>query len=62
VGEVDLATNKLRLLIPSKEFLNKLPDDQEERIRKQYSKGMGDWRPLMDLCERMEKAQHHNDR
>ena len=36
VGEFDLTTKKLRLLVPSKEFLNKLPKEGEERIHKQY--------------------------
>ena len=36
VGEFDFYTNRLRLLIPSREFLNRLPKDDEERIRKQY--------------------------
>lgn len=36
VGEFDIATNKLRLLIPSAAFLNKLPKEDEQRIRKQY--------------------------
>ena len=36
VGEFDLTTKKFRFLIPSKEFLNKLPKEDEERIRKQY--------------------------
>lgn len=36
VGEFDLATKKLRLLIPSDAFLNKLPKKEEEQIRKQY--------------------------
>lgn len=35
VGEFDLTTNKFRFLIPSKEFLNKLPKEDEERMRKQ---------------------------
>ena len=35
VGEFDLTTKKCRFLIPSKEFLNKLPKEDEERIRKQ---------------------------
>jgi hypothetical protein len=56
VGEIDLDTNTLRLLVPSNDFINRLPADQDERIRKQYAKGMGDWRPPADLCERMEKA------
>jgi hypothetical protein len=34
VGEFDLSTKKLRLLVPSEAFLNKLPKEQEERIRK----------------------------
>lgn len=37
VGEFDLEKNKFRYLIPSKEFLNKLPAEDEARIRKQYS-------------------------
>lgn len=36
VGEFDLTTNKFRFLIPSNKFLNKLPKEDEERIRKQY--------------------------
>ena len=36
VGEFDLVTRKLRLLIPAKVFLNKLPKEDEERIRQQY--------------------------
>jgi hypothetical protein len=36
VGEFDLTTKRLRLLVPSKEFLNKLSKDDENRIRKQY--------------------------
>ena len=36
VGEFDLITKKLRLLIPSKQFLNKLPKKDEDRIHKQY--------------------------
>lgn len=39
VGEVDLATNKLRLLVPSNKFLNKLPEDFERRIRAQAPEG-----------------------
>lgn len=35
VGEFDVATKKLRLLIPSDAFLNKLPKEDEQRIRKQ---------------------------
>jgi hypothetical protein len=36
VGEFDVATKTLRLLIPSGAFLNKLPKEDEQRIRKQY--------------------------
>ena len=36
VGELDLTTKKLRLLIPSNQFLNRLPKEDEKRIRKQY--------------------------
>jgi hypothetical protein len=35
VGEFDLLTKKLRLLIPSDEFLNKLPEEDKERNRNQ---------------------------
>ncbi|MBI3735218.1 hypothetical protein HY256_01740 [Candidatus Sumerlaeota bacterium] len=37
VGEFDIPAKKLRLLIPSDGFLNKLPQEDEQRIRKQYS-------------------------
>lgn len=53
VGEVDLATNHLRLLVPSLNFLNKLPEDDEKRLRAQYSKGMGKWHMPVDICEQM---------
>ena len=36
VGEFDVPTKKLRFLIPSEAFLNKLPKEDERRIRKQY--------------------------
>ena len=36
VGEFDLTTKKLRPLISSNQFLNKLFQEDEERIRKQY--------------------------
>jgi hypothetical protein len=36
VGEFDITTKKLRLFIPSPAFLNKLPKEDEQRIRKQY--------------------------
>jgi hypothetical protein len=35
VAEVNLTTRKVQLLVPSTAFLNKLPKDQEQRIRKQ---------------------------
>lgn len=36
VGEFDIAAGKLRFLVPSSAFLNKLPADDERRIRHQY--------------------------
>jgi hypothetical protein len=36
VGEFDLTTNQSRFLVPSAKFLNKLPKEVEERLRKQY--------------------------
>jgi hypothetical protein len=36
VGEFSLTTNKFRFLIPSAKFLNKLPKEAEDGIRKQY--------------------------
>ena len=36
VGEFDIPAKRLRLLIPSPAFLNKLPKEDEQRIRKQY--------------------------
>jgi hypothetical protein len=62
VGEVDLATNHLRLLVPSVNFLNRLPDDDERRIRAQYFNGMGDWHQPVGICEEMEKATLRNGR
>lgn len=62
VGEVDLATNRLRLLVPSTEFLNKLPDEQERRVRKQYPNGMGDSHQPVGICEEMEKEAIQNVR
>jgi hypothetical protein len=55
VGEVDLMTNKLRMLVPSKEFLNKLPADDEKRLRAQYINGMSHGGLPSDFCEQMEK-------
>lgn len=37
VGEFDISKKKLRLLVPSTRFLNKLPKGDERQIRKQYS-------------------------
>ncbi len=36
VVEINLKTRKARYLIPGKKYLNKLPPEQEERIREQY--------------------------
>jgi hypothetical protein len=36
VAEYDLATRRLRLLVPSSKFLNRLPDEQKKSIRRQY--------------------------
>jgi len=36
VAEFDLKARKLRLLIPSHQFLNQLPKEEEKRLRKQY--------------------------
>jgi hypothetical protein len=38
VGEFDIPTKKLRLLIPSAEFLNKLPKEDEQLVREQYGR------------------------
>lgn len=38
VAEVDLVTMKVRFLVPTEAFINKLPNDTSERIRKQYSR------------------------
>ena len=38
VGEFDIPTKKLRLLIPSPAFLNKLPKEDEQWLRKQYGR------------------------
>jgi hypothetical protein len=62
VGEVDLNTNQLRLLVPNKDFLNKLPADQEKTIREQTPEGTTSWKPPADLCEQLEKARLRNDR
>lgn len=37
VVEYDITKSKIRFLIPNEGFLNKLPKQQEERIRKQFS-------------------------
>jgi len=66
VGEVDLATSELRMLLPSTKFLNKLPDDQERLVRGQYSTGRGSWQsrhPPAGICEELEKKRvMRNDR
>jgi hypothetical protein len=36
VGELDLKTKTLRFLIPSDQFLNRLPKEEEARIRQQF--------------------------
>src|SRR5258705_13536778 len=51
VGEFSVTTKKLRLLIPSNQFLNKLPKEDEERIRKQYGGYLID-RPLYAFLQR----------
>jgi hypothetical protein len=62
VAEIDLATHRLRLLVPSREFLNKLPDEMERRIRKQYPNGTQDWHQPVGTCEEMERAAIRNAR
>jgi hypothetical protein len=42
VGEVDLDTRKLRFLIPSRLFLNRLPKEEEDRIREAWGKHSSD--------------------
>jgi hypothetical protein len=39
VGEFDLKTRKLRLLVPNNQFINKLPVEEENGIRKAYGGG-----------------------
>lgn len=56
VGEVDLTTNRLRMLVPSASYLNKLPEDMERRIRAEYPKGMSDDMRLD--CEKVKAATH----
>lgn len=62
VGEVDLATNHLRLLVPSANFLNKLPERDERRIRAQNSRGAQNFRLSAEICEELEKAADRNGR
>jgi hypothetical protein len=52
----------LRLLVPNKDFLNKLPADQEKPIREQTPEGTTRWKPPADLCEQLEKTRLRNDR
>jgi hypothetical protein len=62
VGEVDLTTNHLRLLVPSASFLNKLPEGDEKRFRAQYSQGVEGFRLPVGMCEEMERAVIQNGR
>lgn len=38
VGEFDISSKRLRLLVPADSFVNKLPKDQERQIYKQYGR------------------------
>jgi len=62
VGEVDLTSDHLRLLVPSVSFLNKLPPGDEKRFRAQYSQGVEDFRLPVGMCEEMDKAATQNGR
>jgi hypothetical protein len=42
VGELDLRTKKIRLLIPSDDYLHKLPQEEADQIRKVYDTGKPD--------------------
>jgi len=39
VGEFNFETSKLRLLVPNDQFINKLPTEEEDGIRKAYGGG-----------------------
>ena len=54
VAEVDLATNALRLLVPSREFLNHLPADMEQGIRIEYRDGQADIGQPPGICKLLE--------
>jgi hypothetical protein len=41
VGELDLETKKLRLLVPSEEYIHELPRKEAYRIKKAYENGAG---------------------
>lgn len=43
-------------------LLNKLPDEEEKRIRALFAKGMNTLQLPDDICEEMEKAAIRNDR
>ena len=62
VGEVDLTTNQLRLLVPSLEFLNKLPQDMEKTLRTQSAHGIEEYHQPVGICEEMEKTLRGNVR
>jgi hypothetical protein len=63
VADIDLTTNRLRLLVPSTDFLNKLPDVQERRIRAQYPNGAETaWHQPAEICEEMERGAIRNVR
>lgn len=59
VGEVDLRTNRLRLLLPSDALLNKLPDSQASHLRMQYATGGMEATPPANLCEQQENISGH---
>ena len=52
VGEVDLQTRQLRMLVPNAGFLNKLPEDVEQRLRRDYAPKPG------QSYDRSAKSQH----
>jgi len=37
VGDIDLTSNRLKMLVRSKALLNNLPEDTEQRLRKDYA-------------------------
>lgn len=50
------------LLLSCGFLLNKLPDEEEKRIRALFAKGMNTLQLPDDICEEMEKAAIRNDR